>query len=87
MGPQRRNRIEMNENTPKIKDIYIPLACIGLAIVIMMIDVMFLSNTAYDNPLQGMLIIVVGKTILYTVVICWDWDYAVGSAIPLTRFL
>ena len=66
MGPQRRNRIEMNENTPKIKDIYIPLACIGLAIVIMMIDVMFLSNTAYDNPFQGMLIIVVGKTILYT---------------------
>jgi len=58
----------MNENTTKIKDIYIPLACIGLAIVIMMIDVMFLSETAYDNLLQGMLIIVVCKTILYIVV-------------------
>ena len=64
--PPRRNRIEMNENTSKIKDVYIPLACVGLALVITMIDVVFLSKTAYDNPLQGMLIIVVGKTILYT---------------------
>ena len=58
----------MNENTTKIKNIYVPLASIGLAFVIMLIDVMFLSRKAYDSPLQGMLVIVVGKTILYTVV-------------------
>jgi hypothetical protein len=58
----------MDENTTKIKNIYVPLAVIGLAFVIMLIDVMFLSAKAYDSPLQGILIVVVGKTILYTVV-------------------
>ncbi|GAI05090.1 unnamed protein product, partial [marine sediment metagenome] len=56
------------EKNTKIKDIYVPLISIGLAFVIMMIDAIFLSKRAYDNPLQGMLIIVVGKTVLYTVV-------------------
>ena len=60
--------IEMNENTTKIKNIYVPLACIGLAFVIMLIDVMFLSTKSYGSPPQGILIVVVGKTILYTVV-------------------
>ncbi|MBA7619992.1 hypothetical protein ES703_27334 [subsurface metagenome] len=58
----------MDEKNTKIKDIYVPLISIGLAFVIMMIDAIFLSKRAYDNPLQGMLIIVVGKTVLYTVV-------------------
>jgi len=58
----------MNENATKIKNIYVPLATIGLALVIMLIDVIFLSHKAYDSLLQGMLVIVVGKTILYTVV-------------------
>ena len=51
----------MNENATKIKNIYVPLATIGLALVIMLIDVIFLSHKAYDSLLQGMLIIVVGK--------------------------
>ena len=58
----------MDEKSTKIKDIYVPWISIGLAFVIMMIDALFLSKRAYDNPLQGMLIIVVGKTVLYTVV-------------------
>lgn len=58
----------MDERNTKIKDAYIPLTCIGLAFVIMMIDVIFLSKKAYDSPLQGMLIIIVGKTVLYAVV-------------------
>jgi len=58
----------MDKKNNKIKDIYVPLIAMGLAFVIMMIDVLFLSKGAYDNPLQGMLIIVVGKTVLYTVV-------------------
>ena len=58
----------MDEKNARIKDIYVPLISIGLAFVIMMIDAIFLSKRAYDNPLQGMLIIVVGKTVLYTVV-------------------
>jgi len=58
----------MDEKNTKIKDIYVPLISIGLAFVIMMIDALFLSNGAYANPLQGMLIIVIGKTVLYTVV-------------------
>ena len=58
----------MKENASKIKDVYVPLACIGLALLIMMIDVLCLTNAAYDNPLQGMLIAVAGKTVLYAVV-------------------
>jgi len=68
----------MNEDTTKIKNIYVPLASIGLAFMIMLIDVMFLSNKAYDSLLQGMLFIVVGKTVMYTVVmmlglVLCDW--------------
>ena len=58
----------MDERNTKIKDIYVPLICIGLAFVIVMIDVLFLHKKAYDSPWQGMLIILVGKTVLYTVV-------------------
>ena len=58
----------MDEKNTKITDIYLPLIAIGLALVIMLIDVIFLSKKAYANPLQGMLIIVIGKTVLYTVV-------------------
>jgi len=58
----------MDEKNTKIKDVYVPLISIGLALVIMMIDVIYLSQKAYDSPLQGMLIIVIGKIVLYTVV-------------------
>ena len=50
------------------KDIYVPLISIGIAFVIMMIDALFLSKRTYDNPLQGMLISIVGKTVSYTIV-------------------
>ena len=58
----------MGEKNTKIKDIYVPLISIGIAFVIMMIDALFLSKRTYDNPLQGMLISIVGKTVSYTIV-------------------
>ena len=58
----------MDEKNTKIKDIYVPLISIGIAFVIMMIDALFLSKRTYDNPLQGMLISIVGKTVSYTIV-------------------
>ena len=58
----------MGEKNTKIKDIYVPLISIGMAFVIMIIDTLFLSKGAYDNLLQGMLISIVGKTVLYAVV-------------------
>ena len=63
-----RKRIQMDEKSNRIKDIYVPLICIGIAFVIMMIDTLFLSKGAYDNLLEGMLINIVGKTVLYTVI-------------------
>jgi hypothetical protein len=58
----------MDEKNAKIKDIYVPLISICIAFVIMMIDTLFLNKRAYDNLLQGMLVCIVCKIVLYTVV-------------------
>jgi hypothetical protein len=76
----------MTENTSKIKNLYVPLASIGLAFVIMLIDVMFLSKEAYNSPLQGMLIVVVGKTILYTVVMMLGLGLCSWCGYPFDSF-
>ncbi len=77
----------MYERSTKIKDVYVPLICIGLAFVIMMIDVIFLSKKAYDSPLQGMLIIVVGKTVMYTVVMILGLALCSWCGYPFDSFL
>jgi len=77
----------MDERSTKIKDVYVPLICIGLAFVIMMIDVIFLSKKAYDSPLQGMLLIVVGKTVMYTVVMILGLALCSWCGYPFDSFL
>ncbi len=77
----------MDERSTKIKDVYVPLICIGIAFVIMMIDVIFLSKKAYDSPLQGMLLIVVGKTVMYTVVMILGLALCSWCGYPFDSFL
>ena len=54
--------------TPKTKNVYVPLALIGLAVVIMLVEVLFLGNHASHGALE-VLSTVVGKTIMYGLVL------------------
>jgi len=54
--------------TPKTKNVYVPLALIGLAVVLMLVEVLFLGNHASHGALE-VLSTVVGKTIMYGLVL------------------
>jgi len=58
----------MLEDTPKTKNVYVPLALIGLAVVLMLVEVLFLGNHASHGALE-VLSTVVGKTIMYGLVL------------------
>ncbi len=58
----------MISDTPKTKNVYVPLALIALAVILMLVEVLFLSKDASDGALEALLT-VVGKTILYIVVL------------------
>lgn len=58
----------MLEDTPKTKNVYVPLALIGLAVVLMLVEVLFLGNHASHGALE-VRSTVVGKTILYGLVL------------------
>jgi hypothetical protein len=58
----------MLEHTPKTKNVYVPLALIGLAVVLMLVEVLFLGNHASHGALE-VLSTVVGKTIMYGLVL------------------
>lgn len=58
----------MFNNTPKIKNVYVPLAVIALALVLMLVEVLFLSNDATAGALEKLTAVAV-KTILYMFVL------------------
>ncbi len=58
----------MLEDTPKTKNVYVPLTLIGLAVVLMLVEVLFLGNQASHGALE-VLSTVVGKTIMYGLVL------------------
>ena len=58
----------MLEDTPKTKNVYVPLVLIGLAVVLMLVEVLFLGNHASHGALE-VLSTVVGKTIMYGLVL------------------
>ena len=58
----------MNSNTPKTKNVYVPLALIALSVVLMLVEVLFISNDASDGVLER-LSTVAAKTILYVLVL------------------
>jgi hypothetical protein len=49
----------MSMDNPKNKDVYIPLALIGLATVLMIVTVLFPGKGASDSVLKGLLLIVI----------------------------
>jgi hypothetical protein len=65
----------MNLDNPKIKDIYVPLALISLAVILMIFNVIFPSNNASVGFLGGLLLIVFktasfGVSILFCMAMC-----------------
>jgi len=58
----------VNSNTPKTKNVYVPLALIALSVVLMLVEVLFISNDASDGVLER-LSTVAAKTILYVLVL------------------
>ena len=54
--------------TPKTKNVYIPLTLIGLAVVLMLVEGLFLGNHASHGALE-VLSTVIGKIILYGLVL------------------
>ncbi len=54
--------------TPKTKNVYVPLALIGLAVVLMLVEVLFLGSHASHDALE-VLSAVVGKTLLYGLIL------------------
>jgi hypothetical protein len=58
----------VNSNAPKTKNVYVPLALIGLAVVFMLVEVLFISNHASVGALER-LVTVAAKTILYVFVL------------------
>jgi len=58
----------LNSNAPKTKNLYMPVGLIGLALVLMLVEVLFMSNNASAGVLEG-LSTVAAKTILYVLVL------------------
>ncbi len=54
--------------TPKTKNVYVPLSLIGLAVVLMLVEGLFLGNHASQGALE-VLSTVGGKTIMYGLVL------------------
>jgi len=58
----------VNSNSYKTKNVYVPLALIGLAVVLMLIKALFIGNDASDVALER-LAVVAAKIILYALVL------------------
>jgi len=54
----------VNSNAHKAKNVYVPLALIGLAVVFMLIEALFIGNDASDGTLEKLVAVAV-KIILY----------------------
>lgn len=55
-------------NTHKTKNVYVPLVLIGLAVVLMLIEVLFIGKSTSASTLEGLATVVV-KIILYALVL------------------
>jgi hypothetical protein len=55
-------------DNPKIKNVYVPSALAGLAVVLLLVEVLFISKDASADVLEKILTIAV-KIILYTIVL------------------
>ena len=55
----------MFNNTPKIKNVYVPLAVIALALVLMLVEVLFLSNDASTGALEKLVAVAVKNYPVY----------------------
>jgi len=58
----------VNSDSTKTKNIYVPLACIAFAAILILIEALFISKDASDSTLEGLRIVAV-KIILYIVVL------------------
>ena len=58
----------MNINAPKAKNVYVPLAVIAMALVLMLVDVLSISNDASDDALEG-LATISARIIMYVLVL------------------
>ena len=58
----------LNSNAPKTKNVYVPLAVIALAVVLMLVEILFLSNDASTGALEKLAAVAL-KTILYVFVL------------------
>jgi hypothetical protein len=58
----------MNINAPKTKNVYIPLALIGLAVVLMLTEVLFIDKNASFGVLEG-LTTIAAEIILYVLIL------------------
>jgi hypothetical protein len=58
----------MNINAPKTKNVYVPLALIGLAAVLMMVEVLLISKNTSFGALEGLATVAI-EIILYVLVL------------------
>ncbi len=58
----------VNINAPKTKNIYVPLALIGLSVVLILVEVSFISNNASSGALERLAAVAL-KTILYVFIL------------------